>query len=91
MEACLGYDLFSYLERRKFSISESRACRLVYKIVKAVYYLHEYNVVHRDLKLENILTVSEEDDADIKLIDFGLSKIFPPNSLSYDNVGTVVN
>ena len=33
------------------------------------------NIVHRDLKPENFLFVSQDGDADLKIIDFGLSKI----------------
>lgn len=33
------------------------------------------NIVHRDLKPENFLFVSEAEDSDLKIIDFGLSKI----------------
>jgi calcium-dependent protein kinase len=39
-------------------------------------YLHEHGIVHRDLKLENIMFEDESDDAEVKLIDFGLSKKF---------------
>jgi calcium-dependent protein kinase len=39
-------------------------------------YLHEHGIVHRDLKFENIMFEDESEDADIKLIDFGLSKKF---------------
>jgi len=40
----------------------------------ALSYLHNNNVVHRDLKLENWLYESKKDDAKLKLIDFGFSK-----------------
>ena len=33
------------------------------------------NIVHRDLKPENFLFVSQDDDSELKIIDFGLSKI----------------
>lgn len=56
----------------------------------ALYYLHSYGIAHRDLKLENILMVDSSDDSELKLVDFGLSKIFGPNETSTDPFGTLV-
>ena len=37
--------------------------------------MHEYNICHRDLKLENVMIVSKShDDYNVKIIDFGISK-----------------
>ena len=41
----------------------------------ALNYCHTDNIVHRDLKPENFLFVSTDPDSDLKIIDFGLSKI----------------
>jgi calcium-dependent protein kinase len=40
--------------------------------------LHNYGIAHRDIKLENILMKNDSEDSDIKLIDFGLSKLLGP-------------
>jgi len=45
-------------------------------MLSAVKHLHEHNIVHRDLKPENFLMNDTGEDAEIKLIDFGLSKRF---------------
>ena len=45
------------------------------KIFLAVKYLQEFGISHRDLKPENFLFSHSGPDAEIKLIDFGLSKI----------------
>merc|ERR1712137_1088831 len=55
--------------------TESDAARLVAKMVSAIDYLHSMNIVHRDLKPENLLLKSEGDISEVKLADFGLSKI----------------
>lgn len=40
----------------------------------AINYLHTRNIVHRDLKLENVVYADNGENAEIKVIDFGLSK-----------------
>lgn len=49
------------------------------------------NVQHRDLKLDNILTDSSKEGADVKLVDFGLSAHFEDFKLEHDIVGTWVS
>ncbi len=91
MEYCSGGDLFSYMESRNFKISESHAAYLIHKISTAIYYLHSYGIVHRDLKPENILMTDNTDDSDIRIVDFGLSKIIGPNEMCTEPYGTIVN
>ena len=47
-------------------------------------------MAHRDLKPENILMASNEESSDLKIVDFGLSKIIGPNETSLDPFGTLV-
>ena len=91
MELCNGKDLFNYLYKRKFQITERRAAVLMYKLVNSVQYLHFYGIVHRDLKPENILMTNDTETADIKLLDFGLSKIVGPNENCIEPFGTLVS
>lgn len=65
------------------------ASRFIHKIATALYYLHSYGIAYRDLKPENILMTSTEDDSDLRLADFGLSKIIGPNEKSDETFGTV--
>jgi serine/threonine protein kinase len=46
------------------------------KMLSAIKHLHELQICHRDLKPENFLFQDDTEDAEIKLIDFGLSKRF---------------
>ena len=89
MEYCPGGDLFTYLEKRKFSISEERASIIMHKMCAAVYYIHKYGIVHRDLKPENVLMTSDKDDSDIRILDFGLSKMMGPNEKCTEPYGTL--
>ncbi|KAG5356025.1 Protein kinase kin1 [Yarrowia sp. B02] len=59
------------------SLKERHARKFARAIGSALDYCHQNSIVHRDLKIENIL-ISKS--GDIKLIDFGLSNLFAPNS-----------
>jgi len=65
------------------------AWSFVHKISTALYYLHSYGIAYWDLKPENILMTSLDDSADLRLADFGLSKIIGPNEQSTEPFGTV--
>ncbi len=84
-----GGDLFDYLKERHFSISEQRARELSESLSCALYYLHSYGIVHRDLKLENIMMTDNSEQSVPKLVDFGLSKFMGPLETSNDPFGTV--
>jgi serine/threonine protein kinase len=90
MELCSGGDLFSYLERRGFKLPEPRAAQIIHKLSTAVFFLHEYGIVHRDLKPENILMTDDSEEADIRLLDFGLSKVLGPSEFCTEPIGTLV-
>lgn len=90
LEHCGGGDLFHYLDRRDFKITEDIARNIAHQIATALYYLHSYGIAHRDLKLENILMCSNDDDTQLKLVDFGLSKMIGPNETTNDPFGTLV-
>jgi len=74
MELVTGGELFDKIVE-KGSYTESEASTLVRKIVSAVDYLHGIDIVHRDLKPENLLLKRADDDLEVALADFGLSKI----------------
>jgi calcium/calmodulin-dependent protein kinase I len=89
MELLKGGDMFNYLEKKKFHVAEERAASMIYSIAVALNYLHSYGIAHRDLKPENIMLISENPDSDIKLMDFGLSKIIAPDEKSTEPFGTL--
>ena len=45
------------------------------KMIASILYCHERNVCHRDVKLDNFVYESNGEDAELKLIDFGLSHV----------------
>lgn len=67
----------------KHQYTENQLAVLFYQLFSGLCYLHANNIVHRDLKLENILISEIERDKEtnknlfwIKIIDFGTAKIF---------------
>ena len=82
--------MFTFLNNRKFALKENQAAGILHKLATAVYYLHSYGIVHRDLKPENILMTDDSENPDIRLLDFGLSKIIGPNEFCNEPYGTLV-
>ncbi|XP_028258058.1 serine/threonine-protein kinase 33 [Parambassis ranga] len=75
-ELCEGGELKQLLEQKKY-FTEDETRSVIHSIADAVVYLHKRDIVHRDLKLENILLKNSLDEDDkifnIKVSDFGLS------------------
>ena len=61
----------------------------MHKLCTAVYYIHSYGITHRNIKPENILMTTDDDKADIRLVDFSLSKIIGPNEKCNEPYGTL--
>ena len=59
------------------------------QLLSAVVYCHNKKIVHRDLKPENLLLVDKDSD-NIKVIDFGTSSVFDPNTKMNHKYGTVI-
>ncbi|CAM9417639.1 unnamed protein product [Ectocarpus sp. 6 AP-2014] len=70
MRLCTGGDL-----HRRAPYAESAVVDIITKLLSATWYMHQQGIVHRDLKLENVVYESTLPDSDIFIIDYGLSKI----------------
>ncbi|KAL4442683.1 hypothetical protein ABPG77_006677 [Micractinium sp. CCAP 211/92] len=82
MEMLSGGELLdAVLDKGHYSEADARSCFL--QIIKAVQYLHSRGIVHRDLKLENLLLVHKKDISHIKIADFGLARRYAgPSALT---------
>ena len=79
----------------KHQYTENQLAVLFYQVLSGLCYLHDKNIVHRDLKLENILISEIEKDNNtndkyfwVKIIDFGTAKIFEKNKNEKAVVGS---
>ncbi|OQV25352.1 Phosphorylase b kinase gamma catalytic chain, liver/testis isoform [Hypsibius exemplaris] len=75
-ELCRKGELFDFLNR-VVCLSEKKTRVIMRQLRDVVAFMHSRNVVHRDLKLENILL---DDQLNIKVTDFGFAAIIPPGS-----------
>ncbi|RKP19012.1 tetrapyrrole biosynthesis, 5-aminolevulinic acid synthase [Rozella allomycis CSF55] len=82
--ACNG-EIFDYLVARK-RLDENEGKRLFKQLAQAIEYCHSINIIHRDLKLENILL---DENWNIKLIDFGFIKETDGKSLMDTHCGSL--
>lgn len=60
------------------NFSEDCAAHIIHQVLSAVQYMHLMGVVHRDLKLENVLLVDGSPDVDVKIADFGHAVVLGP-------------
>jgi calcium-dependent protein kinase len=87
MECMLGGELFDrVIERTR--LTESDAAMAVWQMLLAINYLHSHGMVHRDLKLENFMYDRAGSD-NLKLIDFGFSKVVHQNLNMSHCLGTM--
>mmetsp|Transcript_20571 Transcript_20571/g.22930 ORF Transcript_20571/g.22930 Transcript_20571/m.22930 type:complete len:783 (+) Transcript_20571:2-2350(+) len=89
MEYLSGGPLLQYFKERKYKLKEDRVKDIAHQISTALFYLKSFGIAHRDMKPDNIMMASNTDDGEIKLIDFGLSKIIGPKERSKDPFGTI--
>ncbi|RUS91275.1 hypothetical protein EGW08_000987, partial [Elysia chlorotica] len=78
MELLRGGELLERLRKKKF-FTETEASELMWKLVKAVSFMHSKGVVHRDLKPENLLFEDRTDRAELKIVDFGFASEITKN------------
>ena len=62
--------LLEYLKKH-FPLSEATMKKICHQMLSAISYLHDKNIVHRDIKLQNVLMLQDQ----VKLIDFGFSTL----------------
>ncbi|KAI5324009.1 hypothetical protein L3X38_033082 [Prunus dulcis] len=77
LEFCNGGNLAAYI-RQHGRVQEQIARKFMQQLGAGLEILHSHHIIHRDLKPENILLSCSDDDAVVKVADFGLSRSLHP-------------
>ena len=82
-------DIFTWLDDYDEEVSPFLVLHITRQLIDAVGYCHSHNVVHRDIKLENLLWEGKKLSPHIVLADFGFTSIRPTDQLLYDYPGSI--
>lgn len=88
MEYADGGTLAGFLESLTEPLAEAQILRMFAQICLAVHHVHSRNILHRDLKTNNILLSGQEQSRILKIADFGISKALSLASKAESVVGT---
>ena len=88
LEFCEGGNLYEFLDENK--LSEFQVIYIMFQILSAMNYCHNMNILHRDLKPDNILIKKSENGlCRVKICDFGTSYIFKKGEKQKEAIGTL--
>lgn len=89
-ELLTGGDLLSFISHNGGKLDEFTTALIIRQVVLALEYLHDRNIVHRDVKPDNILMSSLTRAERVVLTDFGCAKrLTHPNQRISTRVGTL--
>eukprot|EP00045_Choanoeca_perplexa_P010304 m.103686 g.103686 ORF g.103686 m.103686 type:complete len:404 (+) comp15229_c0_seq2:127-1338(+) len=74
MEYCSGGELFDRIASKQY-FTEKEASAVMKQLADVIYHCHQHNIAHRDIKPENLLYATADQDAALKLCDFGFAKV----------------
>lgn len=87
MELMTGGELFERIYN-KGRYTEPEAAAVIARVADALQYCHARGIVHRDLKLENLLLTDSSESAEVKIADFGLAKLISQSQAMATACGT---
>lgn len=64
------------MTENKVNYDEMLVQNVIWKILTAINFVHQNNIFHRDLKLDNIVLKRKNDYHDIAIVDFGLAEFY---------------
>ena len=74
MENLSGLDLRRLLKNNLNKLSPESFKYILFQILCAINYIHHKGIIHKDIKMENIILINNDKQYDVKIIDFGLSE-----------------
>jgi len=89
MELVTGGELFDQLAVRR-TYSEKDGRDILKQVMEGLQRLHQLHFVHRDMKPENLLLSSQDENATIKLVDFGLTRRLAEGQVLHQCIGTTL-
>ena len=84
MEYICAGDLLTYIKKRS-KLTEPVAKFIFKQIILGIKYIHDKSIIHRDIKLDNILL---DLDNNIKICDFGVSRKINKGDIMFEQCGT---
>ena len=87
MEYASGGELLKYVETLK-NVPERDARKIILQVINAMSFCHNGGIVHRDLKLENVLFKTKT-DLTVKVVDFGIAGVCATNKNDKVDAGSV--
>lgn len=94
MEYIQGGDLTKYVQKyyggkSNKTLPEKRVAELMKQLASGLEYLHNYGIIHRDLKPDNLMMTERTINGEVKIMDFGLSKMMHHDEKVADGFGTL--
>lgn len=80
MELCAGGDLLNFVRKRK-KLDEMTAKVIFKQVIEGIGYVHTKKILHRDIKLDNILL---DGKGNVKIADFGVSKLVKQGEVMFE-------
>ncbi|GMH26521.1 hypothetical protein Nepgr_028364 [Nepenthes gracilis] len=81
LEYCCGGDLFVYIQRHG-KVPEATAKHFMQQLAAGLQVLREHNLIHRDLKPQNLLLSTNDMNSVLKIADFGFARSLQPMGLA---------
>ncbi|KAL1195882.1 Serine/threonine-protein kinase ATG1b [Cardamine amara subsp. amara] len=81
LEYCKGGDLSMYIHRHG-SVPEATAKHFMQQLAAGLQVLRDNNIIHRDLKPQNLLLSTDDNNAALKIADFGFARSLQPKGLA---------
>lgn len=80
-----------YLNKRNGKLTSTEACFLIYNMFSMIEQIHNYDIIHRDLKMENLMVIiSSSGKTQLVLADFGTAREFNRTGLYTQRVQTAI-